>query len=77
MFSGLWELGSFCLELILLAMFKQYLLKASAISWQSLIVFPSRYKLSILSVLSVLLVSKSTMFQIVLFLLKDFFILSA
>jgi len=77
MFSVLWELGSFCLELILLAMFKEYLLKAFAISWQSLIVFPSRYKWSVLSVLSVLLVSKFTVSQIVLFLLKDFLILSA
>jgi hypothetical protein len=40
MFFGLWELGLFCLELVLLAMFKKYLLKAFAISWQSLTVFP-------------------------------------
>jgi len=71
------ELGSFCLELILLAMFRKYLLNAFAILWQSLSVFPSRYKLSVLSVLSDLLVSKFTIYQIVLFLFKDFLILYA
>ena len=77
MLSKLWELGSFCLVLILLAMFKKYLLNAFAISWRSLIVFPSIFKLSIFSVLPVLLVSKFTISQIVLFLFKDFLILSA
>jgi len=65
--SKLWELGSFCLVLILLAIFKKYLLmlillaifkkyllNAFAISWRSLIEFPSRFKVSIFSVLPVL-----------------------
>jgi len=75
--SKLWKLGSFCLVLILSAVFKKYLLNAFAISWRSLIEFPSRCKVLIFQVLSVLLVSKFTISQIVLFLLKDFLILSA
>jgi len=75
--SKLWELSSFCLVLILLAIVKKYLLNAFAISWQSLIEFPSRFKVLIFLVLPVLLVSKFIVSQIVLFLFKDFLILSA
>jgi len=75
--SKLWGLGSFCLVLILSTVFKKYLLNAFAISWRSLIEFPSRFKVSVYSVLPVLLVSKFTVSQIVLLLFKDFLILSA
>jgi len=75
--SKLWKLGLFCLVLILSAVFKKCLLNAFAISWRSLTEFPSRHKVSIFSVLPVLLVSKFTISQIVLFLFKDFLILSA
>jgi len=75
--SKLWELSSFCLVLILLAIVKKYLLNAFAVSWRSLIKFPSRFKVLIFSVLPVLLVSKFTISQIVLFLFEDFLILSA
>ena len=77
MLSKLWELSSFCLVLILLAIVKKYLLNAFAVSWRSLIKFPSRFKVLIFSVLPVLLVSKFTISQIVLFLFEDFLILSA
>jgi hypothetical protein len=75
--SMLWELSSFCLVLILLAVVKNYVLNAFAISWQLLIEFPSIFKVLIFSVLPVLLVFKFTTFQIVLFLFNDLLILSA
>jgi len=69
--SKLWELSPFCLVLVLLAIVKKYLLNEFAISWRSLIEFPSRFKVLIFSVLPVLFVSKFTISQIVLF-FKDF-----
>ena len=67
MLSKLWGISSFCLVLILLAVVKKYLLNAFAISWRSLIEFPSQSWY-----LPVLLVSKFTVSQIVLFLFEDF-----
>ena len=64
-------------KLILLATVKKYLLNAFAISWRSVIEFPSTFKVLIFSVLPVLLVSQFTVSHIVLFLFKDFLILSA
>ena len=77
MLSKLWEISSFFLALILLAIVKKYLLNAFAISWRSLIEFPSRFKVLIFLILPGLLVSKFTVSQIVLLLFEDFLILSA
>jgi len=53
-------------------MVKKYLLKAFAISWCSLIEFPSIFKALTSSVFSFPLVYKFTISQIVLFLFKEF-----
>jgi hypothetical protein len=70
-------LGLFCLVLILLAIVEKYLLNSFAIFSQSLIGNPFIFKVLILSVLQVLLNSEFIIFQIVLFLLEAFLILSA
>jgi hypothetical protein len=63
--------------LIFLAMDKKYLLISFDITWWLLIEVPPIFKVVALSVFLVLLVSNLTISQIVLFLFKELFSLSA
>jgi hypothetical protein len=71
--NELWEL-CILIILIFLAIDKKYLLNAFTISWWLVIKFPSIFNELTLSVFSVLLVSKFTTSQRVLFLFKEFLI---
>jgi len=60
-----------------LAVDKKYLLNMFTISWLFLIDVPPTFKVLILSVFPDLLISSLTISQTVLFLLRDFLILSS